>query len=355
MKMLCICCLARSSSQGYDRVIRSTGFVWDASLYPCARYAAASDAAAASTQSSSFGGGHADAGASSPSSFSLSKAQCVRRFGATPLVDARRKFAVATSQFESINVPNLYLAGALAHGRDFRQSSGGFVHGFRYTVRTLFHALRERNHGVAWPHLAFHRGAARVGGGGGGGGGGNLSDDISTSASGGSRASGGTNVDIGASASATDSGSVGSSTHQLDGALDHMVRRMNEASGLYQMFAINADVLVAHEVDVEVDVDANNDGAAIPPTDAHAPVSASTVKRRRETRTELRYYEDFPMDRLLRLPEVAAARAAGRPYPRVVTMTFEYNADFKGSKVCYCLVFRLAAYYNSPVICQKCV
>jgi hypothetical protein len=348
--MFCICYLSRSS-QGYDRVIRSTGFVWDASLYPCARYTTASDAAATNTQSSSFGGGHAGAGAGSASqsssSSSFSKAQCVRRFGAAPLVDARRKFAVATSQFESINVLNLYVAGALAHGRDFRQSSGGFVHGFRYTVRTLFHALQERNHGVAWPHLAFHRGVAR------GGGGGGVGDDISTSASGGSLASDSTNVDIGASAGATDSG-VRSSTHQLDGALDHMVRRMNEASGLYQMFAINADVLVAHEVDVEVEVDANTDGAAIPPTDADAPAPASTAKPRRQTQTELRYYEDFPMDRLLRLPEVAAARAAGRPYPRVVTMTFEYNADFKGSKVCYGFVFRLAAHSNSPVMRHTC-
>ncbi len=315
--------------QGYDRIIRSTGFVWDASLYPCARYAAAaSDAAAtADAQSSSFGGNRIG---------SDSKAQCVRRFGAAPLIDARRKFAVATSQFESINVPNLYVAGALAHGRDFRQSSGGFVHGFRYTVRTLFHALQERNHGVAWPHLTFHGGAARA--------------SSSSGASASSSASDVTDDVVNAGATSSGDGSASASSRQLEGALDHMVRRMNEASGLYQMFAINADVLVAHEVEVEDEGDAETDSFASPPMDAassqvtaSAEAEPTAVPRtpKRTTRTELRYYEDFPMDRLLRLPEVVAARAAQRPYPRVVTMTFEYHADFKGSKVC-CVV-RLAA------------
>jgi hypothetical protein len=40
-------------------------------------------------------------------------------------------------------VPGLYFAGALAHGHDWRRSSGGFIHGFRYTARALVKSLRE--------------------------------------------------------------------------------------------------------------------------------------------------------------------------------------------------------------------
>jgi hypothetical protein len=47
------------------------------------------------------------------------------------------KYPKTNSMFESTNVPNLYFAGALSHGRDYRKAAGGFIHGFRYNARVL--------------------------------------------------------------------------------------------------------------------------------------------------------------------------------------------------------------------------
>jgi hypothetical protein len=35
--------------------------------------------------------------------------------------------------------------------RDFKKSTSGFIHGFRYNVRALHRILEQRHHGVAWP------------------------------------------------------------------------------------------------------------------------------------------------------------------------------------------------------------
>jgi hypothetical protein len=44
-----------------------------------------------------------------------------------------------------------WYAGALMHGRDFRRSAGGFVHGFRYLVRAQVRYVLARDFGVDWP------------------------------------------------------------------------------------------------------------------------------------------------------------------------------------------------------------
>ena len=64
---------------------------------------------------------------------------------------AKRKYLSLSAEYESISSPGLYAAGTLAHVRDFRKSSGGFVHGFRYTARALFKLLEQKNHNVPWP------------------------------------------------------------------------------------------------------------------------------------------------------------------------------------------------------------
>jgi hypothetical protein len=46
-----------------------------------------------------------------------------------------------------VNVPGLYFAGNLAHGKDHLKSAGGFIHGFRYTARALFRILEAKHHG----------------------------------------------------------------------------------------------------------------------------------------------------------------------------------------------------------------
>jgi hypothetical protein len=51
------------------------------------------------------------------------------RVVATRRMDDKHKYPLINEDFESVNVRNLYFAGALAHGPDWRKSSGGFVHG----------------------------------------------------------------------------------------------------------------------------------------------------------------------------------------------------------------------------------
>ncbi|MFI5776098.1 NAD(P)-binding domain-containing protein [Nocardia sp. NPDC051570] len=61
------------------------------------------------------------------------------------------RFAELTSAYESVNVPGMYFAGTLMQQRDFKKSTGGFIHGFRYAVRALSRILDERHHDRPWP------------------------------------------------------------------------------------------------------------------------------------------------------------------------------------------------------------
>lgn len=62
------------------------------------------------------------------------------------------RFAALSPAYESVNVPGLYFAGTLMQQRDFKKSTGGFIHGFRYAVRALSRILDERHHEQPWPH-----------------------------------------------------------------------------------------------------------------------------------------------------------------------------------------------------------
>ncbi|MFQ6145723.1 NAD(P)-binding domain-containing protein [Streptomyces seoulensis] len=61
------------------------------------------------------------------------------------------RFPEQTSAFESVNVPGLYFAGTLTQQRDFKRSTNGFIHGFRYGARALHRILRSRHHDTPWP------------------------------------------------------------------------------------------------------------------------------------------------------------------------------------------------------------
>ena len=90
----------------YDRVILCTGFRFDASIFdPSAR----------------------------------------------PRLVINDRFPEQTSAYESVNVPGLYFAGTLTQQRDFKRSTNGFIHGFRYGVRALHRMLDARHHGTPWP------------------------------------------------------------------------------------------------------------------------------------------------------------------------------------------------------------
>ena len=69
-----------------------------------------------------------------------------------PDLAVRDKFPAQTSEWESVNIPDLYFAGTLMQVRDYKKSTSGFIHGFRYGVRALHRILEAKYHHVAWPH-----------------------------------------------------------------------------------------------------------------------------------------------------------------------------------------------------------
>ena len=91
----------------YDRVIVCTGFRFDASIFD---------------------------------------AEC------RPELVIKDRFPAQTPEWESVNVPDLYFAGTLMQVRDFKKSTSGFIHGFRYGVRALHRMLERKYHHVPLPH-----------------------------------------------------------------------------------------------------------------------------------------------------------------------------------------------------------
>ncbi|SFK67326.1 Thioredoxin reductase [Amycolatopsis sacchari] len=68
-----------------------------------------------------------------------------------PELAIKDRFPAQTAAWESVNVPSLYFAGTITQVRDFKKSTSGFIHGFRYAVRALHRILEHRHHGVPWP------------------------------------------------------------------------------------------------------------------------------------------------------------------------------------------------------------
>jgi hypothetical protein len=65
------------------------------------------------------------------------------------------RFPAQTSEWESTNVPDLYFAGTLMQVRDYKKSTGGFIHGFRYGVRCLHRMCEKKYYGQHWPHSSL--------------------------------------------------------------------------------------------------------------------------------------------------------------------------------------------------------
>ncbi|MEX5633688.1 FAD-dependent oxidoreductase [Parafrankia sp. FMc2] len=68
-----------------------------------------------------------------------------------PTLVINDRFPEQTAAYESTNVPGLYFAGTLTQQRDFKRSTSGFIHGFRYGTRALYRVLAARHHGAPWP------------------------------------------------------------------------------------------------------------------------------------------------------------------------------------------------------------
>lgn len=64
----------------------------------------------------------------------------------------KERFPHLTDAWESVNVPDLYFAGTITQSLDFKKSTSGFIHGFRYGVKALSRILERRYHDAPWPH-----------------------------------------------------------------------------------------------------------------------------------------------------------------------------------------------------------
>lgn len=145
-----------------------------------------------------------------------------------------KKYPAIHHNYESVDTRGLFYAGTASHSLDFRKSAGGFIHGFRYTARTLYRLLDWRYENVPWPSLIVSR------------------------------------LDL----------------------INTLIRRINEASGIYQMFQVLGDIAVFSE-----------DGQTV------------------------RYLEEYPVQLLHQLSEHSGISAPGA----VLVLLMEYGRNFSGA------------------------
>ncbi|XP_069855526.1 FAD-dependent oxidoreductase domain-containing protein 2 isoform X2 [Dipodomys merriami] len=100
-----------------------------------------------------------------------------------------KKYPLIRASYESKGSRGLFILGTASHSVDYRKSAGGFIHGFRYTVRAVHRLLEHRHHSVAWP----------------------------------------------------------STKYPITQLTSSIIRRINEASGLYQMFGVLADIILLND------------------------------------------------------------------------------------------------------------
>ncbi|CAI8049527.1 FAD-dependent oxidoreductase domain-containing protein 2 [Geodia barretti] len=101
----------------------------------------------------------------------------------------QKKFPLIQPTYEVSGVPDMFIGGIATHSLDYKRSAGGFIHGYRYTARALNRHLEWKYEGVPWPSVSM------------------LSTDLP----------------------------------------NYMIKRINEASGPYQMFGVLADVALLRD------------------------------------------------------------------------------------------------------------
>ncbi|XP_063796385.1 FAD-dependent oxidoreductase domain-containing protein 2 [Pseudophryne corroboree] len=106
-----------------------------------------------------------------------------------PAFGIRSKYPLLNANYEAKYTRGLFVVGTASHSIDFRKSSGGFIHGFRYTARSVHRLTENRYHSTPWPATCY----------------------------------------------------------QISQLPNVLLRRMNEASALYQMFDILVDVALVGE------------------------------------------------------------------------------------------------------------
>lgn len=70
---------------------------------------------------------------------------------AMPDLTINDKFPNLSCQWESTNQPDMFFIGTLMQMRDYRKTTSGFIHGFRYNVQALHRMLEQKYHAAPWP------------------------------------------------------------------------------------------------------------------------------------------------------------------------------------------------------------
>eukprot|EP01080_Neovahlkampfia_damariscottae_P004116 gene4116-7402_t len=183
---------------------------------------------------------------------------------------SKGKYPVTNSFYESVNVPDLYVAGTIAHLRDLRKSAGGFIHGFRYLAQTVNSHMEWRYHDVVFPHKTLHLGEL----------------------------------------------------------LKHIIYRINHASALYQMFGTLGDIVV---LDPNQKLNSNITDkclGAIVNDDKECQNIKFTYFENIQVQYPLAGFigRDFPTKRGMKFPKMVHPES-------YLTVTLEYHPDFHGEKV----------------------
>nr|XP_032825875.1 FAD-dependent oxidoreductase domain-containing protein 2 [Petromyzon marinus]XP_032825876.1 FAD-dependent oxidoreductase domain-containing protein 2 [Petromyzon marinus] len=63
----------------------------------------------------------------------------------------KKKYPKIKADYESPTTRGMFFIGTISHSVDHRKSAGGFIHGFRYTARAVFRSMEWRYHGLPWP------------------------------------------------------------------------------------------------------------------------------------------------------------------------------------------------------------
>jgi thioredoxin reductase len=77
--------------------------------------------------------------------------------GCKPELAINDRFPRQTSEWESTNIEDLYFAGTLTQQRDYKVTTSGFIHGFRYNLRALHRLFERKYHGNDWPARSIPR------------------------------------------------------------------------------------------------------------------------------------------------------------------------------------------------------
>jgi thioredoxin reductase len=81
---------------------------------------------------------------------------------AMPELMINDRFPKLNADWESSNIKNLYFAGNVTHSRDFKKTTSGFIHGFRYNSRALYHILNYKNYNIDFEYEAMPQDADAI-------------------------------------------------------------------------------------------------------------------------------------------------------------------------------------------------